>query len=93
MQIAYPIVTIIAIVETLVALNFTALASFSLLTKYSYYYKSSIAWLQSSSFSILWSLADFVLNPFAFILVADEFSAISFAKNGKLGMLPPNTLF
>jgi len=86
-QIAYPMVAAAAIVESVVASIFTILSTLSLpFSKNNFNYCTT--WLKSSTFTIMWSLADFLINPFCFVVVADEKSAKSIARAGDLMWLP-----
>lgn len=85
--IAYPFVSLVASIETIAASIFTILSSLSLPFTDAYF-KNSATWLKSASFSIVWSLFDFLINPFVFVVVADEQSAKYIAISGDLMMLP-----
>lgn len=54
--------------------------------------EQSVNWLSSSSFSIVWSATDFLLNPFTAWLVADEPSTRQIAIGGDLMILPRGAL-
>lgn len=77
----------VATVESVAALAFTiiSLAAYPVSSKP---LEHSVAWLKSSSFSIVWALTDCVLNPRLVILVADEASARQIAQSCNLGSLP-----
>lgn len=90
-QFGYGLTTVIATVETTVALIFLAL-SVLILPFSSTLFPHAFSWLSSSLFCILWSIIDFILNPLTSQLVADEQSArLMFAQNNALH-IPPNAL-
>jgi hypothetical protein len=89
-QMAYAVIALVAIVETAVAGVFFAL---SLLTYpcTSAYFQRAMTWLKSSAFSIVWAAADFAMNLFFVVLVADEPSAWQIFKGGDLSTFPLTT--
>ncbi len=90
-QVGYGLISVIALVESAVALSFVAL-SLVLLPLSSTFLSHSFSWLTSSLFCVVWSVVDFVFNPFCSRLIADEQSArIVFAMNN-LALIPPNAL-
>ncbi len=90
-QVAFPIVTITAVVETIAASIFTILSALTLLFTNSYF-THSLTQLKSSSFTIIWSIVDFLINPFCHTVVADEESAKFIAQTGELFLMPRNAI-
>lgn len=90
-QIAYPFVTTAALVETVARAFFTILSSFTLPFT-NIYFISSAEQLKSSLFTIIWSVADFLINPFCHTVVADENSAKLIAQTGNLFILPTEAI-
>lgn len=91
-QFGYGLITVIATVETTVALIFLAL-SVLILPFSSAVFPHAFSWLSSSLFCILWSIIDFTLNPLTSELVADEQSArLMFSPNYTIYNIPPNGL-
>ncbi len=83
-QIGYAATAVIATAETVASIaNYAYSSAFLPNNK-----EKSINWLSSSSFSIVWAAADFLLNPFCIVLVADEKSARKIASSGNLLKLP-----
>lgn len=76
----YPIITVVAAIETVAALIFCTL-SLPLYPCSSSPLKESVIWLKSSSFTILWSFTDFFLNPFLHVLAANESQARALASS------------
>lgn len=88
-ELAYPAIACIAVIESVAAAAFTALTVFSPEA-----FSKSSTWLCSSTFTIIWALADAILNlsPYIANLVADEPSARMIFLNLKLTSLPPTAL-
>ncbi|MCP5506783.1 MAG: hypothetical protein H7A37_00560 [Chlamydiales bacterium] len=86
-QVGYALTTTVAAAESAAALTFSA-ASLALYPLSSAPLDNSVNWLSSSSFSIVWSATDFLLNPFVIKLVADEPSARQIASSGNLMRIP-----
>ncbi|NGX58467.1 MAG: hypothetical protein K940chlam3_01374 [Chlamydiae bacterium] len=91
--IAYPCITVIALVESAVAAVFVCL-SLSLYVFSEESFQQSLSWFKSSSFTIIWSIADTVLslNPFIIRLAADEVSAKEIYLNGRIFEIPRGAL-
>lgn len=86
-QAGYALTAVVSAVETVAALTFSALS----LVVYPFSstpFEHSTKWLGSSAFSIGWSVVDFILNPFVFLLVADEKSARQILQSGNLMIIP-----
>ncbi len=90
-QFAYALAFVSSLVETATALVFTALSLLALPVSREPTNRC-LKWLASSSFSIGWSFADFFLNPFCAVVVADENSARQIATSGNLLALPCNAI-
>jgi hypothetical protein len=86
-QVGYASTAAVATVESVAALTFCA-GSLALYPVSSAPLQQSASWLSSSSFSIIWSATDFLLNPFVVRLVADEPSARQIANSGNLMRIP-----
>jgi hypothetical protein len=86
-QVGYASTAALATVESVAALTFCA-GSLALYPVSSAPLKHSLRWFNSSTFSIVWSATDFLLNPFVLILVADEPSARQIASSGNLIRIP-----
>jgi hypothetical protein len=86
-QWGYALTATVAIVESVAALAITA-GSAAFYPVDPLPLKNSVNWLSSSSFSVVWSAADFLLNPGVERLVADEKSARQIASNGDLMRIP-----
>jgi hypothetical protein len=86
-QVGYASTTAVAAVESIAALAFCA-GSLALYPVSSAPLENSVNWLSSSSFSIVWSATDFLLNPFVLKLVADASSARQIANSGNLMRIP-----
>lgn len=91
-QVGYALILVIALVESAVALPFTLLSLITLPFTRAIFYES-VSWLKSSSFTILWSVVDLVLNPFMDRLVADERSARIIYFSGNLFVVPQGAVF
>lgn len=90
-QIGYGLITVIALVESAVALPFVALSLVLLPLSFGFI-SHSFSWLTSSLFCVVWSAVDFIFNPFCDSLIADEQSVrLVFAMNNPF-VLPPNAL-
>ena len=85
-QIALPFVTVAATIETVVASIFTLLSTLALPAT-NVYFNGSIKLLKSSSFTILWSIVDFFMNPFCYVLAAEEEHAMGIAVRGNIAFL------
>ena len=70
-QLGYGLISVAAVVETVVSGVFI-LASLLFYPCNPEYTFNALEWFSSSSFSILWSFTDFILNPFVDKLVPDE---------------------
>ena len=90
-QVGYGLTTIVAIVESVVASAFCAL-SVVLYSVSPDLLNRSFEWLKSSSFTIIWSMADSIINIFARVLVADEKSARWIASTGQIFRIPPGAI-
>lgn len=88
-QAGYALIALSAVVESAVALSFVALSLF-ILPFASAPFRAATEWLGSSVFSLGWAVTDFFLNPFVFVLVADERSARRILNTGDLTVLPPD---
>ncbi len=86
-QASYAFIAVMSAVETVAALALSALS----LVAYpcsSTPFEHSTKWLGSCYFSLGWSAADFILNPFVVNLVADEKSVRQILQSGNLMMIP-----
>jgi hypothetical protein len=90
-QVGYASTAAVATVESVAALTFCA-GSLALYPLSSAPLEQSVNWLSSSSFSIVWSATDFLLNPFVSTLVADEQSARQIANSGNLMTIPQGAI-
>lgn len=90
-QPGYALTFSVAIIET-VAAGIFLLASLALYPLSSNPFKDSVNWLKSCSFVIYWSAADFLLNPFLHVLVADETSARKIARRCDLMRFPTEAI-
>lgn len=88
-QVGYTLTAVVAAIETLAALVFSAL-SLALYPFSSTPTQYTTQWLGSSAFSVGWSITDFCLNLFTHTLVADERSAREILDSGDLMSIPPN---
>jgi hypothetical protein len=91
-QAGYALTAVVAAIETLAALAFSALT----LIVYPFSstpFERSITWLGSCVFSFGWSIIDFILNPFLIKLVADEESARLMLDQGDLLDTPDGAVF
>lgn len=86
-QAGYALTAVVASVETVAALVFTAL-SLAASPFSSTPFLLSMKWLSSSYFSLGWSAIDFFLNLFVLKLVADEKSARQILQSGNLTVIP-----
>lgn len=87
----YALTAAVAAVESVVALIFSAF-SLAIHPLSTHPLEFSIKWLKSSLFSVGWSMTDFVLNPFALVLVANEDSARRLLQGGNLMQVPPGAV-
>jgi hypothetical protein len=90
-QVGYALTALVAVVETIAAsvLFLTALPTTLLISDLS---DKMITWLDSSFFSMGWSVVDFFLNPFCKYLVADEVSAREIVNSGDLMHFPEDSV-
>jgi hypothetical protein len=86
-ELGYVSCTVVAAVESVAALT-SCMGSAALYPATSRPLEVTATWLKSSSFCIIWSVADLCLNPLARYLVADERSARQMAWSGELGRIP-----
>ena len=86
-QFGYALTALVALVEYAVSSVFTALTVL-IYPISSTPFEFAIRWLGSSQFVLIWSLFDFIFNPFADNLIADELSARSTATSRQLFTLP-----
>ena len=79
-QVGYALIAVVSSIETVAALIFSA---FCLLLHpvFPTPFDHCTKWLSSSGFSFAWSVANFALNLFTEVLVADERSARIMLKN------------
>lgn len=91
-QVGYALIAVVAAVETVVALAFSALTLAMLPCSSGKPLMYSVVWLSSSVFSLGWSLINFCLNPFAHTLVADEKTAWRILQSGDLMRFPAGAL-
>ena len=90
-QVGYATTVAIARVESVAALTF-CVGSLALYPVSAAPLEKSISWLKSSSFCVVWSATDFLLNPFIVKLVADESSARKVAKSGDIMKIPKGAI-
>lgn len=90
-QVWYGLIPIAAAVEILFAATITALSSV-LYPCSAKPFAFAVKWLNSSAFSFVWSMVDFIMNPAATVLVADEKSARLIKKNGNFWVYPPGSV-
>lgn len=90
-QIAYGLTAVVAMVESIAALIFLAFSAVAYLFSPELL-ANATKWIGSSTFSIIWAVADFILNPFVSPLVADEQSARSLFKSGRLFQIPASAV-
>lgn len=86
-EVGYAFVAVVAAVETVAALTFSAIG----LVAHPFsptLFNHSVTWLNSSVFSLGWSITDLFLNLVLDPLVADEKSARYFLNNGTLQRCP-----
>ena len=86
-QAAYQIIATAALVETVAATAITVLSTLSLpFTKN--YFNVSVEWLKSSSFAVVWSVFNFIINPFCYRVAEYESTAKIIASLWKFILFP-----
>lgn len=90
-QFGYFLIGVIAAVESVAALVFTALSLLVYPFSSAPFARSTI-WLGSCAFSLGWSVTDFIFNLFADKLVADEKSARKILESGNMKLIPHGAL-
>lgn len=90
-QAAYALIVGVSAIETVVTLAFSAL-SLAALAFSRKPFECSTQRLSSSAFCLGWSVADFFLNPFFNVLVADEKSARKMLKSRNLIKIPSGAI-
>lgn len=90
--VGYPLITMIALVETVVATVFTTLSILAIPLSTDPL-RSSIVWLTSSGFTIFWAFFDTILNPFMHTLIANEEAAKQSFVSGRLFQVPRGAIF
>ncbi|NGX56126.1 MAG: hypothetical protein K1060chlam5_00361 [Candidatus Anoxychlamydiales bacterium] len=90
-QAVYPVITTVALVETAVATVFTALSTLSLPFT-SKIFNNSAEWLKSSSFAIVWSVFNFLINPFCYRVAEFESTAKQIVLSGRFFEIPLNSV-
>lgn len=89
----YALIGVISVIETAVALIFSAIAI--ALFDHSGSNKSlnfCTEWVKSSSFAIIWSLVDALISPITRVVVADEASARKIARSGNIMHFPSEAI-
>lgn len=90
-QVAYGLIPLAAAIEVVFAAVMVALSS--VLNPCSVKpFIFAVKWLDSSAFAFVWSIKDFLMNPYAVVLVADEKSVRLLKKNGSFWVLPPGSV-
>ena len=89
----YALTSVVSIIETIAASTFALLSlPFSLSGIDNKIFDASLERFNSSSFCLLWSVVDFILNPSIAVLVADETSARKIANSGNILYLPEGAI-
>ncbi|CUI17432.1 Conserved hypothetical protein [Candidatus Protochlamydia naegleriophila] len=90
-QVGYALAATTATIESIAAIIF-CVGSLALYPVSAVPLKHSVNWLDSSSFSVVWAVTDFLLNPFVLKLVANESSARQIVSSGNLMKIPRNAI-
>ncbi|GAB4228860.1 MAG: hypothetical protein Tsb0021_06480 [Chlamydiales bacterium] len=90
-QLGYAIIFVSSFIETVAAAVFTGLLYPTLAFSDSLHSRC-VEWLESSAFTVGWSFVDFILNPFADVLVADESSARRIFVDGNVFIFRPDAV-
>ena len=91
-QAGYALCAAVAVIETITALAFSILSLLIYPLFSTAPWEHSTKWLSSSAFTLVWSLADFLLNLFVVRLVADENSARQILASGNIMIIPPGAI-
>lgn len=90
-QVGYALTAIVAAIETLTAVIFFGL-SLTIFLLSTTPLLNSAKWLNSSIFSLGWSITNFFLNLWCGVMIADEKSAREVLQSGNLFKLPAGAI-